>query len=175
MPTASNCRLVKNSFFFYTEILTRKVILLSFFTSEMSERNHNSIFRIKILVYRTKFFLMRWKSNQDIWHVLFHRIWKSHLLIYYFNCLYEPVVYIIQSCFYNFNFQKIKNYFAQVWLLYLVQLGVSLLIYVELRKWSLWSKTSITSLKIFEEWLWSKKNIKQSTWSSGDGGKCTVL
>ena len=35
---------------FYTEILTRKVLLWSFFTSEMSEKIHNSTLQVKILV-----------------------------------------------------------------------------------------------------------------------------
>ena len=35
---------------FYTEILTRKVVLWCFFTSETSEKIHNSTFRVKISV-----------------------------------------------------------------------------------------------------------------------------
>ena len=35
---------------FYTEILTGKVVLWCFFTSEMSEIIHNSTFLVKILV-----------------------------------------------------------------------------------------------------------------------------
>ena len=47
---------------FYTEILIRKVVLWYFSTSE---KIHNSTFQVKISVYRTQFFQMRWKSNQD--------------------------------------------------------------------------------------------------------------
>ena len=35
---------------FYTEILTRKVVLWSFFKSETCEKIHNSTFRVKISV-----------------------------------------------------------------------------------------------------------------------------
>ena len=35
---------------FYTEILTRKVVLWSFFTSETSEKIHKSTFQVKISV-----------------------------------------------------------------------------------------------------------------------------
>ena len=35
---------------FYTEILTRKVVLWYFFMSETSEKIHNSTFRVKISV-----------------------------------------------------------------------------------------------------------------------------
>ena len=41
----------------------------------------------------------------------------------------------------------------------------SLLIYVELRKWSLWSKTSITSLKLFWRMIMKQKK-SLTTWSS---------
>ena len=44
------CFLLLKIVIFYTEILTGKVVLWCFFTSEMSEIIHNSTFLVKILV-----------------------------------------------------------------------------------------------------------------------------
>ena len=40
---------------FYTEILLGKVVLGCFFSSETSEKIHNSTFHVKILVYNVIF------------------------------------------------------------------------------------------------------------------------
>ena len=40
---------------FYTDILTKKVVLWSFFTDETSEKSHNSTFRVKISVQNVIF------------------------------------------------------------------------------------------------------------------------
>ena len=62
---------------FYTEILPGKVILWCFFSSERSEKIHNSTFQVKILVQNII------HSNEmekiKISHLLFHRIWSNKL------------------------------------------------------------------------------------------------
>ena len=61
---------------FYTEILMRKVVLWYFFTSETSKKIHKSTFQVKTISIECNFFKWDVKVTK-IWHLIFHRTWKS--------------------------------------------------------------------------------------------------
>ena len=64
---------------FYTEILTGKVVLCSFFMSETSEKNPQFNFSCQDLSIERNFFKVDGKVTK-ILHLLFHRIWKNILM-----------------------------------------------------------------------------------------------
>ena len=75
---------------FYTEILTRKVVILWSFFIEKNEKIHKSTSRVKNLSTEWNFF--KWDGKvSKIWHLLFHRIWKKKWTNLFFLCRPEPI------------------------------------------------------------------------------------
>ena len=78
--------------------MTEKVVLWCFFSSETSEKIHNSTFQVKISVL----------------HLLFHRIWKRILAILNSAKKYRPKlkfvnIEITSSFFLRYHFLKKGN------------------------------------------------------------------
>ena len=80
--TAQPWMIQKKTVIFYTEILTRKVVLWYFSTSEMSEKNPQFNFLSQNLSKERNFFKMRWKSNQDMTPTFPQNLEKKYIGIY---------------------------------------------------------------------------------------------
>ena len=76
---------------FYTEILSVKVVLWCFFSSETSGKNPQSNFSSQNLSLERNFF--KWDGKETkILHLLFHRIWKKIFLSFFNLFLNTPTL-----------------------------------------------------------------------------------
>ena len=94
---------------FYTEILTGKVVLWCFFSSETSEKIHNSTFYVKISV--TSHFLLHLQKKTQLFEKTQHFIWPVIPLVIrpvilpviypVMHPVIHPVIHTVIWCFFN--------------------------------------------------------------------------